>query len=311
MNQQDTKDLTVNILQISIEPGDGKERMNLSSSGIAAFVDSTVSSIFLPLGVCERFEDAFGIEWNEAVQGYPVNDTLHKLLKTRSALVTFTISNSSSSNTHSSSVDIKLPYAAFDLLAEPPLMKNRTRYFPLMRAANESQYTLGRTFLQEAYLIADYERHHFSISQCAWNGNAQQDIVAIRSLTAGHKHHLSPGSLAGVVVGCFIVVIVLVLGLWLYSKRILPSKEDSNTGDEHRNLAATTQLQNDGVAVEIDGAHPHGNEIDGRAARRPELGDVHPVGQELNGYVDREMEGSNVWPPRSSTKDTGVSELPA
>jgi len=43
-----------------------------------------------------------------------------------------------------------LPYAAFDLVADYPLVIDSSRYFPLMRAANESQYTLGRTFLQEA-----------------------------------------------------------------------------------------------------------------------------------------------------------------
>jgi hypothetical protein len=29
-------------------------------------------------------------------------------------------------------------------------VSNQTRYFPLQRAANDTQYTLGRTFLQEA-----------------------------------------------------------------------------------------------------------------------------------------------------------------
>jgi hypothetical protein len=50
------------------------------------------------------------------------------------------------------SVDIVLPYAAFDLEASYPLVRHPTRYFPLKRAANDSQYTLGRAFLQEAYV---------------------------------------------------------------------------------------------------------------------------------------------------------------
>jgi len=47
-------------------------------------------------------------------------------------------------------VRIVLPYAAFDLKAEYPLVQNTSYYFPLKHAANETQYTLGRTFLQEA-----------------------------------------------------------------------------------------------------------------------------------------------------------------
>ncbi|EHK99664.1 hypothetical protein M7I_4442 [Glarea lozoyensis 74030] len=39
--------------------------------------------------------------------------------------------------------------------------------------------TLGRTFFQEAYVIADYDRGNFSVSQCKWEANSQQAIVPI------------------------------------------------------------------------------------------------------------------------------------
>ena len=121
---------------------------SLLSTSIAAFVDSTVPYIYLPLDVCEKFEESFGIHWNDTVQAYHVNDTLHARLLAKNANVTFTLSNSSIGHT----VDITLPYAAFDLTAEYPLMPTASRYFPLKRAANDTQYTLGRTFLQEAYV---------------------------------------------------------------------------------------------------------------------------------------------------------------
>lgn len=50
------------------------------------------------------------------------------------------------------SLDIVFPYASFDLFVDYPIVQNRTRYFPL-RAANDTQYTLGRVFLQEALVI--------------------------------------------------------------------------------------------------------------------------------------------------------------
>jgi len=54
---------------------------------------------------------------------------------------------------------IVLFYAAFDLQATYLIYNNSTRYFPIRCAANE--YTLGRTFLQEAYVIANYEHSNF------------------------------------------------------------------------------------------------------------------------------------------------------
>jgi hypothetical protein len=49
-------------------------------------------------------------------------------------------------------VSIDLPYNAFDLQADYPIYPNATNYFPLRRASNDTQYTLGRVFLQEAYV---------------------------------------------------------------------------------------------------------------------------------------------------------------
>lgn len=84
--------------------------------------------------VCKKFEDAFGFTWNNDVQAYIINDTLHDKPKIQNALVTFTLGGAVTSKT----IDISLPYAAFDLIAVYPLMPNRTRYFPLIRAANNS-----------------------------------------------------------------------------------------------------------------------------------------------------------------------------
>lgn len=120
---------------------------NGDTNSISAFVDTTTPYIWLPLSVCEQFEQAFGITWDGNVQGYLVNDTLHQALQTQNTSVVFNLGHSS---TPGQGVNISLPYGAFDLVAQAPLVPNSSRYFPLMRADNEGQYTLGRAFLQEA-----------------------------------------------------------------------------------------------------------------------------------------------------------------
>ena len=94
------------------------------------------------------FEHAFGLSWNDSASMYWVNDTTHQALLNENPNITFTLGNSVSGGP---TIDITLPYASFDLEAKPPSVSNATRYFPLQQAANDSQYTLGRTFLQEAY----------------------------------------------------------------------------------------------------------------------------------------------------------------
>jgi hypothetical protein len=99
----------------------------------------------------------------------------HAALLAQNANVTFTLGN----QTAGVNVNITLPYSAFDLNVSSPIVPESTSYFPLKRASNSTQYTLGRTFFQEAYVTADYDRRTFSVSQCAWVAGAQQKIVPI------------------------------------------------------------------------------------------------------------------------------------
>jgi hypothetical protein len=170
---QSSSDLTVYINSITQVSVSGKG--TLLSTTIPAFIDSTTPYLWLPEDVCTQFELQFGITYDNFSGLYLVNDTLHDSLLAQNANITFTLGNTTSSE----KVDIVLPYAAFDLLASSPLVDIPTRYFPLKRANTTSQITLGRTFLQEAYLIADYERSNFSVSQMSWHSNSVPDIVPI------------------------------------------------------------------------------------------------------------------------------------
>ena len=129
------------------------ELQRQSTRTIAALIDSTVPYIYLPLDLCKIFEDTLRIEWDDEVQAYLVNDTLHGALQVQKSTVTFSLGRlftqprlltSRSHIQHLISQQVTR------------LVTNRSRYFPLMRATNESQYTLGRTFLQEAYVNHTY-----------------------------------------------------------------------------------------------------------------------------------------------------------
>ena len=145
---QDIRDLSVSITSITHTQNTQTTPL-LSSGPISAYLDSTIPWIYLPLSVCQAFESAFGLDYDDTSQSYLVNSTLHEKLQADNASVTFTLQNPA--NPSGGTVDITLPYAAFDLVASYPLTANGSqRYFPLARATNESQYTLGRTFFQEA-----------------------------------------------------------------------------------------------------------------------------------------------------------------
>jgi Eukaryotic aspartyl protease len=141
-----SRDLSVDLQSITITTAQGN-KTPLLSKGIFTFIDSTVPHIWLPLDACQNFEQAFGLTWDSTTELYLVDNSLHEKLVSQNASLTFTIANQTSGG---SSLDIVLPYASFDLEVDFPIVENKTRYFPLKRAANDTQYTLGRAFLQEA-----------------------------------------------------------------------------------------------------------------------------------------------------------------
>ena len=119
----------------------------LLSQGINALVDSTVPYLWLPESTCEAFQQAFGLVWDPIHNLYTVNDSSHEANIKQNASIVFQLSNSLTGA--GPSINITLPYASFDLNATAPLVSSQTRYFPLQRG-DDTQYTLGRTFLQES-----------------------------------------------------------------------------------------------------------------------------------------------------------------
>ncbi|KAI0872868.1 aspartic peptidase domain-containing protein [Hypoxylon argillaceum] len=205
-----TRDLVVVLQSISYS---GSTSATLLSEPIDIFIDSTDPNLWLPEDVCDAFEKAFDLTIDDTSGLYLINETHHTTLLNSDAEVTFRLSDVTSGG---EAVVIVLPYAAFDLTAEYPLVDNTSYYFPLKRAANSTQYTLGRTFLQEAYLSADYERGVFNVSACSWIAGAEENLVTIpakdsRSGVDGSSSSsgLGGGAIAGIVIGAVVGAILI------------------------------------------------------------------------------------------------------
>ncbi|KAI1175056.1 acid protease [Nemania sp. FL0916] len=216
-----TRDLVVVLQSISYS---GSTSTTLLSDPIDIFIDSTDPNLWLPSDVCDAFESAFGLVLDDKSGLYLVNETQHNTLLNSDAEVTFRISDVSSGG---DTVRITLPYAAFDLTAQYPLVDNQSYYFPLKRAANSTQYTLGRTFLQEAYLTADYERLVFNVSACQWVAGAEENIITIPSKesgsgsgsNSGKGSSLNGGAIAGIVVGAVVAALLIIAAIIFFIRR--------------------------------------------------------------------------------------------
>lgn len=196
-------------------------------------IDSSTPYLWLPEAVCLEFEKAFGLTYDDAFQLYTFgsSSTQHEVLINWNMTFQFAVADLPGS---SNSISLSLPYEAFDLQLSYPYpglnatqSSPPTNYFPLRKAANNTQYTIGRTFLQETYLKVDYERSNFSIFQATFSPNALADtnlisitrpknstftgpeVVALKSI-------LSKAEIAGVAVGGAIALISLIVLIALY-----------------------------------------------------------------------------------------------
>ncbi|KAB8291622.1 hypothetical protein EYC80_006422 [Monilinia laxa] len=215
----------------------GTQQVSLLADPIYAFIESTDSNIWLPETACEEFEKAFGLLLDNTTGLYLINSTQYSLLAKTNPQVTFTLANSLVGGDTAS---IILPFNAFALPATYPFVPNDTYYFPLRKSANESQNTLGRAFLQEAYLTVDYERGNFTVSQCTWIDGATSEISSIISPTltsnssnipqgSPSAYSSNPTTNLSIGVICVIVVMMVVAiaagvfgGLYLYRRHKRP-----------------------------------------------------------------------------------------
>lgn len=194
---------------------------------VVANIDSATSQLWLPRETCDLFQVAFGLEYDDETDLYLVNETVHDQLKSNDPFVTFTIGDGNGFSTN-----LEMHYNAFDLNASIPIYNTSTPYFPLRRAANSTQYALGRAFLQEAYMIVDWERLNFTIGSTIAQSKTT-DIVPILSSSDDSSDNSKPtpteaassshkksntGTIAGAVVAV-VVILALVAGIFYIVRR--------------------------------------------------------------------------------------------
>lgn len=271
----------------------------LLSTGIIAYIDTLVADMWLPTRTCELFEEAFGLVWDTQRGLYLMNDSLHESLLQKNPTVNFQIGP----QVTGPSVTISIPYFNLYHTATSAYIGNATGlYFPIRRAANDTQYILGRTFLQSAHLIADYDRRVFNLSQALFPTSNTANVVAIfppQNASTGNpgsssapKTGLSVGAIAGIAVGGGVAVAILAIGVFFFRR-----KQKTKKGDEAHELNADLEnnprheVPGDDLKYEMgQGLH---HELTGDQQYKPELdaGDDQQKPVEADGILRVEISG--------------------
>jgi hypothetical protein len=166
--------------------------------------------------LCDALEDFLGLTYDNATGLYLVNATSRERLVSLSPEFTFILATDALTGV---TMNIVLPYAAFDQQIGVPISETPISYFPIRRAANESQFVLGRTFLQEAYLITDWSRRTFKLGQSLYHNGVSNNIVPILPEDSTSSK-LSAGAIAGIAIGAAVAMLGLcILGWWIFRQK--------------------------------------------------------------------------------------------
>lgn len=288
---------------VSLEwPSDSIELLGPADGGLYT-IDSSTPYLWLPETVCSRFEKALSLTYDDQLQLYifTSNTSQHEALIGWNLTFNFLLADLPGS---SRAVSLNLPYTAFDLQLTypfPGLHANQssppTQYFPLRKAANSTQYTLGRAFLQETYLTVDYERNNFSISQAIFNANAVNnkrlvDISRPNNSTFGgpetpQRRTLGKSAIAGVAAGASICFLTLAILAVVFLKRQRRSNaaggktsskglRDHSLLTRHRAWRRLFAISERIRPCEVDGCQVQANEAPGESEIKELPANVYP-----------------------------------
>jgi hypothetical protein len=235
MNPDDVeKKLRVAVQSIILSVGTTQQSLladQTPNNGVWATIDTTAPYLYLPQADCNTIARAFQLIWEPNDKHYLFSNSTMNILESNQASLNITIGTSQSGPNKTS---IIMPWTSLALTLRFPyivLSGNESLYFPIRPATSPSQYTLGRAFLQDAYLIADYERSSFSVHDVAWlePSSKESDIKTIAPGKAGttfdpppatSSHALSKAAIGAIAGGvCGLVIALLALALLCLRRR--------------------------------------------------------------------------------------------
>ncbi|KAF3911657.1 Candidapepsin-5 [Arthrobotrys entomopaga] len=235
-NGMSTMRLTMDSLFLNITGPQNRQTFRTNSSlvddPIDVIIDSSTPFSWLPRNITDRIAQSVGAVWNATIGengAYIYNLTSPAYQNLQNATLAFHFEGPMNANKwlfNSMSVSqfLHLTAPTAGVSASSPVA-----YLPLMPIDNPNSYVLGRSFLQQIYLMANYHNMTFSLSQLDIDSQAPTQYVKVTAGTPPafttnpptDSGKLSAGAIAGIVIGVIAAVALIVGGvLWRYRRKI-------------------------------------------------------------------------------------------
>jgi hypothetical protein len=235
--------------------------------------------MYLPRDICNEMQRILGLTWDSASEHYLIEDYASFVLDAEEPTLEFALAPLSYTRPISHhdlqmlGTNISLPYKSWAReLGFPQLAPGRNSlYLPIRPTDDLNQYVLGRSFLQEAYLIANYERRKFTINQVNWTKMADRRVPWVLPILAQDPYVVQSylndvdrywmeernttsendiGSLVGAIVVAVTLFIGVLVGLFYYFRDRRRRKE-RRIAEEENAIVEKKLHEADGASTEI------------------------------------------------------------
>ncbi|KAJ4373945.1 hypothetical protein N0V83_002684 [Neocucurbitaria cava] len=238
---------------------------------VISYISTLVPDIWLPTEACNAFQSAFHLSYDLQTEAFYVNSSQHALNLASNPLVAFQVGPEVSG----ASVTINMPYWNFFLAAKDAdgvsTIAEGAFRFPIRRATDDTQFILGRAFLQSAYLSADYERNTFSLSQALYpSSSTKENIISIlppgllnsdpgsSDNSTDSNKKLGAGVIAGIAAGGVVALVGLAAMIFLLRRRSKAKKAKAHElEDTDIQNSMSHEVHGDDLKHELGGGLKH------------------------------------------------------
>ncbi|KAJ5004985.1 hypothetical protein K4K48_008420 [Colletotrichum sp. SAR 10_66] len=223
---------------------------NMTTS-FSAMIDSSTPYLWLPDAICDQFAAAFNLTYNNTFNLYTVTNEHHDNTDDFGHPLTVP-----------GVVNITITAAAFAQVLRYPFMDEAIKYgdpavpyFPLRRASNfTNTLIIGRSFLQEAYLITKYDSGVFSLHQAVFPEDAQTHLNISQIKQPDNSpypgppaqatiHGLSTAQMGGIAAGVVAACIVLLVAWYCLRRRKRAACAAARAMEEGKDTASTIMME--------------------------------------------------------------------
>lgn len=177
-------------------------------------ISTDVPQIWVPFTVCKSFEKVYGLKWNAVHNLFLLDNETYTELSGRTSSLQFVIGADASSS-FNDLVTFTIPWLLMILRINIDGVE--TPYVPLRCTNDTREYTLGRSFLQAAYLIADFDSGVMKLGQIDFSGH--QKLPDIKSIRSQNKVLKNVRAIVGGVLGPTALMLAIISGFLIWRRR--------------------------------------------------------------------------------------------